>query len=109
MGNTVTGTAQPLETVHGKAASQLDRIVELCFKWLPVLIIVGWPGTIGNKRSARMSMYLLEKVHSRTLIPSLHYDEAYTTQVAKLEQAPVAGLDAQAACVLLQDWLGKRG
>lgn len=113
VGNTVTGTATPLETIDDeKNEVRFGRIGELIAEWQPAALVVGLPcnddGT--PHEMTALSRRFANRLKGRFELPTLLVDERYTSAAASsaLDQAGVHGrkqkplLDQVAAQQILQ-------
>ncbi|MDQ6619051.1 MAG: Holliday junction resolvase RuvX [Pseudomonadota bacterium] len=114
LGNTITGTATPLTTLHESSkAGRRAAIGELIAQWGPVLLVVGRPlHDDGTKHAVTaLADKFARNLHHDFSLPVQQIDERYTTQMAEIErsQAPArqahVGRDAVAAQIILQAWL----
>jgi putative Holliday junction resolvase len=120
VGNTITGTARPLQTVSEEAsARRFERIGLLLQEWHPDALVVGRPVhpdgtphevTLAAERFAR-------QLHGRFGLPVELVDERYSTVEARGRRASgvamglgsrksLADDDAGAAAVILEQYLG---
>jgi putative holliday junction resolvase len=120
VGNTITGTARPLQTVSEEAvARRFERIGRLLQEWHPDALVVGRPVhpdgtphevTLAAERFAR-------QLHGRFGLPVELVDERYSTVEARGRRASGAAMglgsrkaladdDAGAAAVILEQYLG---
>ena len=118
LGNTVTGTAQALVTLHEEAkAARFEVIARLIAEWAPVALVVGRPvhadGTAHE--TTRLAERFARALRGRFALPVAEVDERYTTQVADAMQRDLTrrrssdpGRDALAAQLILQSWLDAR-
>lgn len=108
LGNTLTRTAKPLRTVAGDFEKQLSEVAAECSRWKPVVVVVALPDEVKAARSNRYCRKFARELSARTGDKTVFADEAYTTQAGRAMQDKSAGVDANAACVLAQDWLNQR-
>lgn len=117
-GNTLTGTARPLNTVHhdGAPAEDIDRVIE---SWKPHCIIVGLPlaadgSETDSSRSARRFAEGLQARHPELAIE--FQDERYSSRIADTQFAQARregrarrrdarNLDSVAAAIIVESWL----
>ena len=104
IGNKLSRTARPLETVTGDLDAQVQKIQALCEQWRPGLLLIGLPEEAIAKRASRYSKKLGDALEKAIGIEICFADEAYTTQIARSED-PKGDIDATAAAVLASDWL----
>lgn len=113
VGNSITGTAQPLTTVQGESNDQrFGAIAALLREWQPDALVVGLPchedGT--PHELGRLSRRFANRLKGRFGLPVLLVDERYTSAVAsaRLSAAGIRGmrqkplLDQVAAQEILQ-------
>jgi len=117
-GNTLTGTARPLSTVHhdGAPAEEIDRVIA---SWKPGRIVVGLPlaadGTeTESSRAARRFAADLQARHPDLGIE--FQDERYSSRIADAQFAQARrdgharrrdarNLDSVAAAIIVESWL----
>ena len=113
VGNSITGTAQPLITLHGEQNEQrFDAIESLIREWQPAALIVGLPcnddGT--PHEMTRLCRRFANRLKGRFDLPAILVDERYTSAAAssQLNDAGIRGikqkplLDQVAAQQILQ-------
>lgn len=108
VGNTLTNDARPLRTVAGSFESQMDEVAAECKRWRPVVVVVALPGAEDAARSHRRCRRFADELARRTGTRTVFADEAYTTAAGRAMDDRSAGVDANAACVLVTDWLEAR-
>lgn len=119
IGQTVTQTARPLETLHAKQGEpNWDVIAKLMKKWKPELIVVGIPlnmdGT--DQTISHYARTFAEKLKERFQLPVDEMDERLTTKDARerlFEQGGFKALqdgqvDQVAAQLILQNWFAEK-
>ena len=117
-GQMLTGTAQPLKTLHhsGDPFADFDRVVR---EWRPVGIVVGLPlGKDGKEtpmsRAARSFADRIASEHPDRRV--VLHDERFSSRVAderfrvarregRARRRDAADLDSHAAAVILESWL----
>jgi len=117
-GNTLTGTARPLSTVHhdGTPAEDIDRVIR---SWKPGCIVVGLPlaadgGETDSSRAARRFAADLQARHPELEIN--FQDERYSSRIADAQFAQARrdgharrrdarNLDSVAAAIIVESWL----
>jgi putative Holliday junction resolvase len=120
-GNTITGTAQPLDTLNHDG-DPLDALASTIAQWKPDRIIVGLPlaadgGDSAITQQTRAFAAALRHRHPGIAI-ELH-DERYSSRAAEARFASArrAGharrrdarnLDSMAAAVIVESWLAER-
>ncbi len=113
IGNTISGTARPLTTLHGEQNEQrFQAIAALIREWQPVALVVGLPcNEDGSPHElTRLSRRFAQRLKGRFNLPTLLVDERYTSAAAStlLTAAGVHGikqkplLDQVAAQQILQ-------
>ena len=113
VGNSITGTAQPLTTLHGEGNTQrFTQIAALIGAWQPAALVVGLPcnddGTPHDM--TRLCRRFAQRLAGRFDLPVLLVDERYTSAAAstQLDEAGIHGikqkplLDQVAAQQILQ-------
>lgn len=119
LGNSLTGTTRPLETIHRKPGSKAywDRIDELVEQWQPGLFVLGWP----EHEDTPQQLFNEIKKFSNRLKHRYRLDvqlvnEAYSSADAneRLKSQRQSGrtqaiqkqeLDQLAASIILESWL----
>lgn len=117
-GNTLTGTARPLNTVHhdGAPSEDIDRVIE---SWKPGCIVVGLPlaadgSETDSSRAARRFATELQARHPE--IEITFQDERYSSRMADAQFAKARrdgharrrdarNLDSVAAAIIVESWL----
>jgi len=113
VGNTISGTAQPLTTIDDeKNATRFSLIAELLKEWQPSALVVGLPcyddGTAHEMTA--LSRRFANRLKGRFDLPTLLVDERYTSTAASslLDEQGIHGrkqkslLDQYAAQQILQ-------
>lgn len=116
VGQTVTNTANPLETiksVHG--VPDWERIDRILKDWAPQAIIVGVPFNMDDseQRMTELARDFAAQLRQRFNLPVYEIDERLTTKEARaqlFEEKGYRGLtknsvDARAAKIILEDWM----
>jgi putative Holliday junction resolvase len=100
----VSGTAQPLTTIHAQGDARFPHIDRLIREWQPQALVVGVPfhpdgaeheNTLRARRFAR-------QLHGRFGLPVHEVDERYSSTDAHSRGA--ADIDATAAALLLEQY-----
>jgi putative pre-16S rRNA nuclease len=120
IGNTLSGTARPLTTLHGEKNEQrFAAIAKLLEEWHPAALVVGLPcnddGT--PHELTRLCRRFAQRLKGRFNLPTLLVDERYTSAAAssELDAAGVHGirqkplLDQYAAQQILQAFFDEPG
>lgn len=113
IGNTISGTARPLTTLHGEQNEhRFQAIAALINEWQPIALVVGLPcNEDGSPHElTRLSRRFAQRLKGRFNLPTLLVDERYTSAAAStvLNAAGVHGikqkplLDQVAAQQILQ-------
>tara|TARA_B100000035_G_scaffold315484_1_gene336988 strand:+ start:43525 stop:43977 length:453 start_codon:yes stop_codon:yes gene_type:complete len=87
VGNSITRTAHPLETIRKIKKIERNQIIDNLLKeWEPNLLVVGLPlnedGT--ESRLTELAKIFAEKIRNRSKIDTVMIDERYTSVEAKL-------------------------
>ncbi len=87
VGNSITRTAHPLETIRKIKKIERNQIIDNLLKeWEPNLLVVGLPlnedGT--ESRLTELAKNFAEKIRNRSKIDTVMIDERYTSVEAKL-------------------------
>ena len=120
-GNTLTGTARPLTTVHhqGEPWPALERLIR---EWQPQRIIIGLPLTAdgGDSDISRAAREFGRKLEQRHPGLKLQFqDERHTSRAAgsrfaearrsgQARRKDAANLDSVAAALIVESWLAER-
>jgi putative Holliday junction resolvase len=119
VGDTATGIAHPLETIAAEDnRRRFERIAAAIEEWHPARLVLGFPAG-GRDPSHPLLPALLRferRLHARFGLPVERVDETLTSWDAGRRlsmrgvraSAQKARLDAEAACLILQDWLDRR-
>ena len=104
-GNTLTGTAQALQTVAAEGDARFDAISRLIREWQPTALVVGVPfhpdgAAHDNTERARR---FARQLQGRFQLPVHEVDERYTTTEA--HAAGARDLDAASAAIILEQFL----
>jgi putative holliday junction resolvase len=120
-GDTLSRNASPLRGVAvGPAGPDWKAIESLLHEWQPTLLVVGLPYNADGSESSQASSArdFAQQLGQRSALPVALVDERYSSLEAgaRLKQARATGLkrrrvakadiDAEAACVILERWLG---
>jgi putative Holliday junction resolvase len=97
VGNSFSGTAQPLTTLHGEQNEQrFNAIGSLILEWQPVALVVGLPcnddGT--PHEMTRLCNRFANRLKGRFALPAILVDERYTSAAAssQLNEAGIRGI-----------------
>ena len=115
VGQTITRTATPLETLQAKAGQpNWDQVVRLVKKWAPDAMVVGIPlnmdGT--DQPITAKAQQFAEMLSTHCQLPIYKVDERLTTKDAKQRLFSTGGykalqrgqIDSVAAQLILQNW-----
>jgi putative Holliday junction resolvase len=104
-GNTVSGTAQPLVTLHAEGDARFPLIDRLIREWQPQALVVGVPfyPDGAEHENTRQARRFARQLHGRFGLPVHEVDERYSSTEAQALGA--ADIDAAAAALLLQQYL----
>lgn len=116
VGNSISGTARPLTTLHGEQnAQRFEAIRTLVSEWQPAALIVGLPGHDDGTphELSRHCRRFAQQLKGRFNLPTILVDERYTSTAAsaQLDAAGIRGirqkplLDQVAAQHILQAYL----
>ena len=108
VGQTLTGTATPLETVtvrNGKP--DWDKVSAIIRQWQPEALIVGLPVNMDNSRQTITdnAEKFARQLEGRYQLQVFRADERLTTYEAKKRLKRTHDLDPVAAQVILESWL----
>lgn len=101
VGNSVSGTAQPLTTLHGEQNDQrFAAIAALIREWQPVALVVGLPSNDDGTphEMTRLCRRFAQRLKGRFGLPTLLVDERYTSAAASscLSEAGICGIKQKA-------------
>lgn len=108
IGNTVTGQARPLARIATEpVARRFEQISALVEEWAPDALIVGLPlGRAGEEQPATAAARrFARQLEGRYRRPVALADERYSSLAAQAEGAPSAADDADAAAIILRQYL----
>ncbi len=104
IGNTVTRSARPLTTIRAETAvARWAAIESLVNDWRPTSFVVGiprHPDATSHEMTARCERFA-RQLEGRFRLPVARVDERYSSAVS----ARASDVDAEAAAVILQQWL----
>jgi len=101
VGNSISGTAQPLTTLHGEQNDQrFTAIAALIREWQPSALVVGLPcNEDGSPHElTRLCRRFAQRLKGRFSLPTLLVDERFTSAAAssQLNEAGVRGIKQKA-------------
>ena len=110
IGNFATYSARPLAVARGSGERRMRELGRAIAEWKPSQLVVGLPvhldGTEhANTRRAREFGIRIGKFFS---LPVEFADERLTTDEAKRENPQADSHDAEAAAIILRDWLRQK-
>lgn len=115
IGQTVSATATPLETVRVRDGKpDFARIEQLIAEWQPDVLVVGDPVTMDGteQEMTRRATRFARQLHGRFRLPVERSDERLSTAEARRLMAEHGNLgepdDPYAACVILETWMASR-
>jgi putative Holliday junction resolvase len=110
-GQSLTGTAQPLELLPAKEGipnwQQIERLIE---EWQPTLLVVGLPLNMDGSESAlsTRARKFANRLHGRFGLNIELVDERLTTRAAREELQDSSGnVDSHCAAIILRDWFNQ--
>ncbi|HEV2681488.1 MAG TPA: Holliday junction resolvase RuvX [Rhodanobacter sp.] len=123
IGNTFTSSARALTTVTVKDDDpDWNRLDALRQEWLPDTLVVGLPLTLdgAEQPASRRARRFAAQLQQRYSLPVVFVDERHSSQEAAQRFAAAravglkrrrdaASIDAEAAAVILERWLGGAG
>ena len=105
MGNTLTGTAQPLAVVSAiDNAARFKQIGDLIEQWRPAKLVVGeplHPDGAEHEMTLRCRRFA-NQLHGRYSLPVTLVDERYSSAVIPAKRGEI--IDAKAAAIILQQY-----
>lgn len=110
-GNALTRSAQPLQTLTQQGDARFAAIAALLREWQPDALVVGVPrhpdGTAHD--NTQRAQRFARQLHGRFGLPVHEVDERWTTTAAAEDAGHDrrADLDAAAAALILQQFLGE--
>ena len=108
VGQTVTGTATPLETIAVKNNKpDWDRISQLIQQWQPDKLVVGYPLQMDDNRQpmTERSERFVRQLDGRYHLPVETIDERLSSYEARQRIKSTRNVDPVAAQVILETWL----
>lgn len=108
VGQTITATATPLETVHVlNNRPDWNRISKLIDQWRPMALVVGLPLNMDGTRQPMTDLAdaFARQLEGRYHLPVHRADERLSTVEAKHRLGDIENLDPVAAQIILESWL----
>lgn len=110
-GNALTRSAQPLKTLAQQGDARFAAIAALLREWQPDALVVGVPRHPDGAAhdNTRRAQRFARQLHGRFGLPVHEVDERWTTTAAAEDAGHDrrADLDAAAAALILQQFLGE--
>ena len=110
VGNTLTESAQPLTVLASvPTRERFESIGRLIAEWQPAALVVGRPvHPDGNPHDMTLRCErFARQLAGRFNLPVHLTDERYSSAIAHSEGAGAGQLDAQAAAIILRQYLGE--
>ena len=110
VGQTITGTASPLETVNMiKKKPDWESITRLINTWQPVSLVVGVPLTMQGARQemTEAASRFIRQLNGRYHLPVYGIDERLSSYEAKQRLGSSWNVDPVAAQAILETWLSE--
>ena len=105
VGNRLMRTAQPQGTIAAEGDARFVKIAQQIKEWQPDALVIGvpyYPDGAEHENTLRARKFG-RQLHGRFKLPVFEVDERYTTTEALSMGAKDA--DAQAACIILEQFL----
>lgn len=114
VGQRVTGTASALTSLAARDGQpDWTEVARLIDTWRPDALVVGLPLALdgGHSEVTRAAERFARRLHGRFHLPVHLHDERLSSHAAEHwgETGARQDLDAQAARIILQDWLDAQG
>ncbi|MBK8765929.1 MAG: Holliday junction resolvase RuvX [Burkholderiaceae bacterium] len=112
VGNTLTESAQALTVLASvPTRERFERIARLIAEWQPAALVVGRPvHPDGNPHDMTLRCErFARQLSGRFNLPVHLTDERYSSAIAQSEGAGAGQLDAQAAAIILRQYLSEAG
>jgi len=115
VGQSITGTANPLETLKAKQGIPDWLLIEkLIAEWQPQLLLIGEPFNMDatDQNITQLARKFANRLHGRFGLPIQMYDERLTSSSAREEIFEFGGykklkktqIDSIAAALILESW-----
>lgn len=114
-GQRITGTARALATLNARDGQpDWAQVEQLIANWQPDALVVGLPLQLDGTRSeiTAAAERFARRLHGRFRLPVHLQDErlsSYAAEAAREDPRKRDDLDAEAARIILQDWLDSQG
>jgi len=107
LGNTISRSARALETIPNRSVDfRFAQITRLVSEWQPVGFVVGMPVHPDGEEQPmiKLAKRFGNQLHGRYGLPVTWVDERYSSIAAQDAGASDDVLDAEAACIILQQF-----
>jgi len=119
VGQSITGTANPLETLKAKQGIPDWLLIEkLIAEWQPQLLLIGEPFNMDatDQNITQLARKFANRLHGRYGLPFQMYDERLTSASAREEIFEFGGykklkktqIDSIAAALILESWFANQ-
>lgn len=111
VGQTVTGTAGPLTVLAARdGIPDWQEIERLLREWQPTTVVVGLPLNMDGTASdmSALAEKFGRRLHGRFAVNVEMMDERLSSREARERLGNRESLDAEAASIILETWLGHR-
>ncbi len=108
VGQTLTCTASPLETVNvNKGVPDWEAITGLIKSWNPAALVVGYPLNMDGttQTTSRDAVHFMNQLRHRYRLPVYPADERLSSYEARSRIKSTRNVDAVAAQAILETWL----
>lgn len=108
VGNTLTGAARPLDTIASvPVRDRFATIGRLIAQWEPDALVVGRPLQVDSEpiRMTALAERFARQLSGRFGLPVHAVDERFSSAQAEDEGARGAAIDAQAAAIILRQYM----
>jgi putative Holliday junction resolvase len=107
VGNSLLRSASALKTLSAEGDARFDAIAALIAEWRPAALVVGVPvhPDGAEHEMTRRARRFARQLHGRFRLPVHEVDERYSSAEAESQGARGERIDAQAAAVILQQFL----
>ena len=111
VGQTITATASPLETIKTiNSKPDWNKVSAIIKKWEPCALVVGIPLEMDDSRQRMTDIAerFARQLEGRYRLPVHHADERLTSFEARRRLKDINNLDPVAAQVILEGWLSEQ-
>lgn len=116
VGQTISGTANPVQTINNRDGAQdFATIEKLIHEFQADALVVGLPLNMDGSEQATTHLVrnFVRRLEGRFHLPVYLVDERLSSVEAEQQLAQQenkkTGIDAQAACIILTDWMRQNG